>query len=111
MPSYDYVEIEGEIPVGAEGSTVRAHFAPGAADDVEGHTPATLTTRPGAEPRTATFRLERPREAYGGSRAPGFRLESAAGEAKTLKTHVLEVDRRPGGLVGRFVAVATTDHL
>jgi hypothetical protein len=111
MPSYDYLEIEGEIPVDAEGSTVLARFTRDAADDVEGHTPAILTKGRGGKLRTATFRLERPREEYSGSRAAGFRLEPASDQGRPLKTHVLEVDRRPGGLVGRFVSVATTDHL
>jgi hypothetical protein len=99
MPRYYFIPIEGDIPDGAEGATIRAHFTDDAADDVEGHAPAILQTdaAPPAN-RMATFRLI-PTSDEGGRK--GFHLEPVSDAS--LTSHVLLVDSGEAGkLVGRF---------
>jgi hypothetical protein len=105
------VRIEGEIPPGAERSSVRAKFAPDPAEDVQGH-----GSRAGW-----LGQIEEDVEGHG-SRASWLRpvegedtegheiryhftaVEHHDAEGNALRSHVLEIGRNEDGeLVGRYV--------
>jgi hypothetical protein len=123
------VKIMGEIPEGAERSSVRARFAPDAAEDVKGHFKYTLAPTEGDDAEGQGVRLPPKREkdreddaeghtykwlkpvegedAEGQtSRFAGFKpVDDEDADGNALKSHVLEIDRDENGeLIGRYVS-------
>ena len=128
------VRITGEIPEGAERSSVRARFAPDAADDVQGQgwrwnglsqteddtegQGGRYTKLGQAEDDTEGHwvkiklsQTEDDTEGQGRSGYGGLRpVEDDDTEGDVLRSHVLEIERdEDGGLAGRFVPAEADD--
>jgi hypothetical protein len=91
------VKIIGEIPEGAERSSVRARFAPDAAEDVKGQSLKWLKPAEDEDVEGQSYKWLKPAED-----------EDAEGNA--LKSHVLEIERDENGeLIGRYVPAVDDD--
>ena len=112
-----YIRIEGAIPPGAEGTSLRGRFAP-EADDVQGNMPWSRIKPEGTEAENAEgnmprFYLAPTEDEEAAGNMPRYYLapvEDEGTEGNVLKSHVLQIERDDDGeLIGRFVPAEDDD--